>query len=251
MSRILEICCGDIGSVRAAVKAGADRVELCSALGVGGLTPSAGLIREAVGIKGNTKVHVLIRPREGDFLYSGQEVEIMINDIATARGLGADGVVIGALCSDGRIDTSVCRRLIEAAGELTVTFHRAFDVCRSPEQALEELIEMGCDILLTSGCAPSAMEGLEMIRKLKSQAAGRIHILAGSGVTPANAALILESAGVDQLHASARTTVGSAMTFRNPKVSMGAPGTDEYSRKVTDPETVGRIIDIMHEQTNQ
>lgn len=238
---ILEVCCGDLDSVLAAKAGGAQRIELCSALSEGGLTPSPGLTEAAVR-SGISAVNVLIRPRKGDFLYSEEEINMMINDIRHAVAAGADGVVIGALTPDGDIDIPACRRMVEAAGEASVTFHRAFDLCREPEKALADIIALGCDRILTSGLAPSAAEGLATLRRLNELAAGRIIILAGGGVNSDNAAAILSGAGLSEIHASAKKTVGSAMRFRRGDVSMGAPGQDEYSRQVTDPEEVARII---------
>lgn len=241
-SPLLEVCCGDIRSVYAAKAGGARRIELCTALSEGGVTPSAGLIREAVR-SGIQTVHVLIRPRGGDFLYNEEEIRVMETDIRNAVSAGVHGVVIGALTADGRIDTAACRRLIAAAGSgISVTFHRAFDLCHDPHEALEDIIRLGCDRVLTSGLAPSALEGAETLRQLNRQAAGRITILAGGGVTPANALEILSATGVTELHASAKTTVGSLMQFRRGSVSMGAADRDEYSRQETDTSVVSAII---------
>lgn len=238
---ILEVCCGDLQSVLAAKAGGAQRIELCSALSEGGLTPSLGLIEEVVA-SGIPAVHVLIRPRKGDFLYSEDEIRMMVSDIRHAVRAGADGVVIGALTPDGDIDADACRRMIEAAEGASVTFHRAFDLCRDPEKALEDIIALGCDRILTSGLAPAAPEGIATLRHLNSLAAGRIIILAGGGITSSNAAAVLTGAGLTEIHASAKKTVGSDMRFRRSDVSMGAPGADEYSRPVTDPAEVARII---------
>ncbi|MCM1349017.1 MAG: copper homeostasis protein CutC [Firmicutes bacterium] len=246
MRGLLEICCGDTDSVKAAVAGGSDRIELCSALEVGGLTPSAGLITMALNLAKDVKINVLIRPREGDFLYNEDEVEVMIHDIQTSRELGVNGVVIGALDSEGGIDTPTCQRLIDAAGNLSITFHRAFDMCKDPIKALDTLIEMGCDRVLTSGCAPSALQGVETLKTLQEMSAGRINILAGSGVNPTNATQILKQTGVHELHASARTTKTSTMKFRNDAVSMGSTDFDEYARKITDTEIVRQLSNIVH-----
>ncbi len=244
--RKLEICCGDIDSVAAAVAGGADRVELCSALAEGGVTPSEGLIGKALEMRGKAGVHVLIRPRGGDFLYDSQEADIMVRDVLTARRLGAQGIVIGALKTDGSIDTELCRRLISEAEDMSVTFHRAFDLCASPMESLEQIIGLGCDRILTSGLAPSAELGAEMLKRLNEKAAGRIIILAGGGVSPANAERILELSGVSELHASARSAIKSPMTYRNAGVAMGRPDSDEYSRLVTDKTIVRQLSDIIH-----
>lgn len=236
----VEVCCGDIDSVAAAVAAGAPRVELCSALSEGGLTPSVGLTEAAVA--SGVAVNVLIRPRGGDFLYSPAEIAVMERDVAAAVAAGAHGVVIGALLADGSIDLTSCRRLIKAAAGASVTFHRAFDVCADPMQALEEIIALGCDRILTSGQAPTALEGAPMLRRLNDAARGRIAIMAGSGVSANNAARIVSLSGVGEIHASARTPLDSGMTFRRSRVSMGAPRSDEYTRMVSDSRTIASII---------
>lgn len=242
---MLEICCGDIESVIAAAKGGADRVELCSALSEGGLTPSIGLIKAAVNIPG-IRVHVLIRPRNGDFLYNDTERDIMISDIEAARKAGAHGVVIGALTPDGDIDIDTCSSLINAADGMDVTFHRAFDVCRNPEEALETIIKLGCTRILTSGQMPSAIEGTAILRRLNELASGRIILLAGAGVSSGNAKDIIIQTGIRELHASARSTVSSAMRFRNSQVSMGNKDSDEYSRLITDADIVKQLSEIVH-----
>lgn len=246
MSRFtLEVCVADITSIQAAAAGGAARIELCSALGEGGVTPSRGLMREARKLFGG-KMHVLIRPRGGDFVYTPEEVRCMIDDIHCARECGADGVVVGALRHDGSIDMDTCRRLTDAAAGMSVTFHRAFDLCREPDHTLECVIALGCDRVLTSGQAPSAMEGAATIARLNRQAAGRIILLPGSGVTPENAAHIIADTGCAELHASARKAIPSAMTYRNPGVAMGAAGSDEYVRQVTSAQIVADIIEAMN-----
>ena len=199
----LEVCCADWESVLAAKAGGAQRIELCEALELDGLTPQSGLIEKAVA--SGIRVHVLIRPREGDFVYSKEERLLMEQQIASARRLGAQGVVWGALTAEGDIDMPLCRRLMEASQGLSVTFHRAFDVCRKPQQALEDIIRLGCHRLLTSGQAPSAFEGIPLLRRLVRQAAGRICIMPGAGVNADNAALILRQTGATELHGSFRT----------------------------------------------
>lgn len=242
MKKILEVCAGSIDSASAAAKGGAARIELCSGLAEGGITPSAGLIKAARAIEG-LKVNVLIREREGDFLYTPVEIEAMATDVDVCRSLRADGVVVGALTADGRVDIEACRTILASKGDMSVTFHRAFDLCRDPFEALDTLIELGIDRVLTSGLAGSAIEGAEMLRKLNDHAAGRIIILAGGGVNSGNVRKLIESTGVKEVHASARSSVASDMQFRRGGVSMGAPGADEYSRKVTDAAEVAAIVD--------
>ena len=198
----LEVCCSDIESVRAAIEGGAHRVELCQALSLDGLTPSAGMIQSAV--ETGIPVQVLIRPREGNFVYSKDEVLCMQRDIRQARRLGANGVVIGALMPDGSIDEEAVRRLIGEADGLSITFHRAFDVCAQPSDALERIIALGCHRMLTSGQAPSAIEGIPLLRELVEQAANRIIIMPGAGVNPQNALRILSETGASEIHGSLR-----------------------------------------------
>lgn len=200
--RKLEVCCGDLQSVRAAIEGGAHRVELCEALELDGLTPSEAMMESAIGM--GIPVQVLIRVREGDFVYSKDEICKMQNDIRLARKLGAAGVVIGALMPDGSIDEEAIRCLMDEAEGLSVTFHRAFDVCREPEEALEKIISLGCHRLLTSGQAPTAELGIPMLKKLIEQADGRIIIMPGAGVNPQNASRILEETGAIEIHGSLR-----------------------------------------------
>lgn len=238
---LLEICAGSVESAIAARDGGAQRIELCAALEIGGITPSAGLIAEARKVEG-IGMNVIIRPRGGDFLYNENEIACMIRDIKLCSALGADGIVIGALTADGDIDFITCKRLITAAQGMSVTFHRAFDMCRDPREALEELIELGCDRVLTSGQAATAQAGIPLLKELVEQADGRIIIMPGCGVNSGNAGAILQATGANEIHASARKSVGSGMKFRHSGVSMGNPGSDEYARKETDVNEVKAII---------
>lgn len=208
--RILEVCCGDLESAQAAARGGAQRVELCSALSADGLTPSLGLI-EAVRQLPDLRLHVLIRPREGDFVYTDAEFEIMRDDILMAKQLGADGVVIGALTAEGDIDVERCKKLVEAAEGMQVTFHRAFDQCRHPQEALEQIIAMGCTRLLTSGQASSAQAGIPLLKQLVEQAGSRLILLPGAGVNQHNASTILDSTGAQEIHGSLRSMQGNRL----------------------------------------
>lgn len=237
----LEICTGSYNSVLAALQGGAHRVELCSGLQEGGLTPSAGLIRAVCSLPHMTK-HVLIRPRGGDFLYNTDEKRIMLDDIRTAQRLGADGVVVGALTADGHIDLDFLKECVNTAQGLQVTFHRAFDLCASPLQALEQIIAAGCSHLLTSGQAATAEEGIPLLRTLVSKAGKDLIIMPGCGVSPQNAARIVRETGATEIHASARSAVNSAMTFRLQGVEMGKGSADEYTTWETDSLKVKEII---------
>lgn len=243
---VLEICTGTLAGVHAAREGGADRVELCSGLSEGGLTPSLGLLRAAIRVEGIRK-HVLIRPRGGDFLYTENDLQLMKEDILIAKEVGADGVVTGALTEEGEVDIMAMERLMQAADGLSVTFHRAFDMCRHATKALEEIISLGCHRILTSGQAASAETGIPLLQRLVEQAAGRIGIMPGCGVSPMNAADILRQTGARELHASARELYRSRMRFRQGHVSMGGDGSDEYAWWETSVDTVRAIRQAMEE----
>lgn len=238
-----EVCANSVESCIAAQAGGANRVELCAGIPEGGTTPSYGDIIIAREVLSATKLHVIIRPRGGDFLYSPVEQRIMLKDIDNARQLDADGVVFGCLTAEGDIDVTLMGQLMEAAGDMSVTFHRAFDVCRNPQKALEEIIGLGCNRILTSGQQPTAEQGIPLLKELEQQAAGRITLLAGCGVNETNIARIAKETGIHEFHFSARETLRSRMIYHNEAVSMG--GTihiDEYERNVTTIERVKRTI---------
>ena len=230
---ILEVCCGNLESADAAVRGGAQRIELCSRLEVDGLTPSWEDLRTVRARYPGLCIHVLIRPRPGDFCYSGAEIEQMEADIETALDLGADGVVVGALTPRGDVDTGAMleltctvsnwavARMLEGdlchasndshffrplQADPSITFHRAFDVCRKPFDALEDIIRLGCDRILTSGQSPRAVEGTDLLRELRLRARGEVIILPGGGVTPGNIRRIVEATGCIEIHASASVT---------------------------------------------
>ena len=236
-----ELCAYSVEACRIASTLGVNRVELCASPAEGGVTPSVATIERVAEIKG-LDLSVMIRPRGGDFLYDEYETACMEEDIRTCKRLGVDGVVIGALTAEGDIDTVTCKRLINAADGMSVTFHRAFDMCRNPQKALEELIALGCHRVLTSGQAPTAETGIELLSQLVEQADGRIIIMPGCGVNSNNAAKILQATGANEIHASARKSVGSGMIYRNSSVSMGNSDSDEYARKETDVNEVRAII---------
>ena len=239
-----EICANSVESCVEAQRGGADRVELCAGIPEGGTTPSYGDVVVARRVLTTTKLHVIIRPRGGDFLYSDLEKEIMLEDVRMARRLGVDGVVFGALTAEGDVDMEFMRQLMEEAEGMSVTFHRAFDVCRDPRVALEQIIELGCDRILTSGQMPKAEEGVELLRELVERAGERIIIMPGCGVNASNIAHIAEATGASEFHFSARSKRESDMIFRRSRVSMGgAVVIDEYSRDVTDVEIVRETID--------
>ncbi len=220
-SLVLEIAANSLASALAAQEGGADRIELCAALELGGLTPSyaqIALTRERVRIP----IYVLIRPRTGDFVYSDGEHETMLRDIETCASLGCEGVVIGALDGDGSVDTNRCRTMIAAAGRLGVTFHRAFDMSRDPETALEAIIALGCERVLTSGAQADAPSGAALIAKLVVQAAGRISVMPGAGVNAQNIGALRALTGAREFHASAKRELPSGMLGSNTLPGMTA-----------------------------
>lgn len=182
-------------------------MELCANIPEGGTTPSYGEIKQARRLMTKTKLHVIIRPRGGDFMYSELEAERMMEDIQMCQLLCVDGVAFGCLTKDGDIDIALCQRLMEASQGMSVTFHRAFDCTRNPQQALEDIISLGCDRILTSGQQPKAEDGIVLLRKLNDQAAGRITLMAGSGVNETNIALIQQQTGICEFHFSAREPI--------------------------------------------
>lgn len=219
--RTIEVCCSSLDEAREAEAGGARRIELCAAIACGGVTPSLGTIRTVVEAGLNIDINVLIRPREGGFCYSEAEVEAMCRDIDTCRRMGLHGVVIGALTTEGDIDVAACRQMMDAAGDMSVTFHRAFDVCRRPMEALEQIIALGCDRLLTSGQKPTAAEGTELIARLVGQAAGRIIIMPGAGINPSNIALIEQKTAATEFHSTAAVNLID-YAFRGAEVSFAA-----------------------------
>lgn len=238
-----EVCANSVESCIAAQAGGANRVELCAGIPEGGTTPSYGDIIIARESLKQTKLHVIIRPRGGDFLYSPIEQRIMLKDIDNARQLEADGVVFGCLTAEGDVDIPLMKQLIEAAQDMSVTFHRAFDVCRNPQEAIEEIIGLGCHRILTSGQRITAEQGIPLLKELQEQAAGRITLLAGCGVNERNIARIARETGIQEFHFSARERLRSGMNYQNESVSMG--GTvhiDEYERDVTSVRKVQETI---------
>ncbi len=218
---MLEICIDGVASACAAAEGGADRVELCANLPEGGTTPSAGMIRSVRRVFSG-RLMVIIRPRGYDFLFSEGEHAAMLHDIETARALGVDGVVIGCLTADGRVDRDRVSQLIDAAGELELTFHRAFDMTRDLDEALEDISALGIRRVLTSGGQADVPSGQTRIAELVRSSAGRISIMPGGGVTELNLAEIVAATGVREIHLSARDAVCSGMRHRNEGCAMGA-----------------------------
>lgn len=241
--RIIEICANSAMSCLEAEKGGAARVELCAGIPEGGTTPSYGEIRAAIDITESIDINIIIRPRGGDFLYTEDEVRSMLYDIEMAKELGVHGVVFGCLTADGEIDMVLLKKLMKAAVPLSVTFHRAFDVCRDPYKALEQLIEVGCHRILTSGQQENAVQGIPLIAELVKQAAGRIIIMPGSGVREHNIEQIEKETGAIEFHSSARSVIESGMTFRLTRVPMGSVAvTSEFETTQTDAAKVAALV---------
>jgi len=239
---IYEICIDSVAGARAASEAGADRVELCAALMEGGITPSRGLMRTARAIP-KIKMQVMIRPRGGDFLFNDDEFTEMEFDIDTAKSEGADGVVIGLLTPDGRIDVERSHALIERAKPLSVTFHRAFDMTSDPFEALETLISLGVDRVLTSGQEPSVLEGLPLITELVKRAGSKIIVMPGGGITARNIERIIAAARPRELHFAALQLAPGGMQFRREHVFMGGElRPPEYDRLVTTTASVQAVL---------
>jgi copper homeostasis protein len=239
---IYEICVDSVEGVRAAKASGANRVELCADLLEGGITPSRGMIRQARKIEG-IKLHVIIRPRGGDFLFDDNELSVMQADIETAKDEGADGVVIGILMADGVVDALRTQQLIARARPLSVTFHRAFDMTKNPFEALETLIDLGVDRILTSGQEATVLEGLPLIADLIQRAKDRIIIMPGGGITARNIERIVAAAKPKEIHFAALEPTTSGMQQRREHVFMGGElRPPEYDRPVTSGAIIRSVI---------
>ncbi len=245
MDFTLEICTDNDESAVVAMNAGAHRIELCDNLTEGGTTPSFGMVtsaRENLGIK----LHVMIRPRGGDFLYSDTEFDIMRRDIDIFGEAGVDGIVTGILKADGTIDTERTQKLAEMAKPMTLTFHRAFDLCADPVRGLEDIISAGATRLLTSGHKNTAWEGRELIRKLIKVAGQRIIIIPGAGINESNIRELAAVTGAEEFHLTARSSFASLMSFRREEVRMGgSPELSEYLRKSADHQKIAKIISLL------
>lgn len=240
----LEVCADSVESVLAAESGGATRIELCRNLVIGGTTPDSGLVKE-IRKHSDIRIHILMRPRYGDFLYSDYEFEIMKDEIAMFRELGVQGVVIGMLRPDGHLDIERMRKLKEAAGDMSVTLHRAFDLCADPIEAMEQAIEMGIDTILTSGQKESCVEGAELLAKLHERSAGRIVIQAGAGVDKKAVEYLYQKTGLHAYHMSGKKILNSAMKYRRMGVCMGLPSISEYELMSTDEDKVREVKELL------
>jgi copper homeostasis protein len=239
---VLEVCIDSVEAAIAAQEGGADRVELCANLLEGGTTPSAGAIQLARA-RVEIGLNVMIRPRGGDFCYSDVEFEVMKLDVELAKELGADGVVFGVLNQDGSVDVERTGALVELARPMSVTFHRAFDMTRDPHEAMDALIELGIDRVLTSGQESSVLEGLDLITDLVRKAGDRIIVMPGAGITERNAKTIVERSGAKEVHVAAPMSVESRMRYRNVRCFMGGElRPPEFTLTTTDPNRIQAFV---------
>ena len=243
MNYILEVCVDSVESAINAELGGADRLELCGDLIVGGVTPSLALF-ERVRKKVNIPIHVLLRPRFGDFLYSDEELEILVRQAKLFHDAGADALVIGCLTKEGRLDMNANSHIIEAGKSTPVNLHRAFDMCRDMDEALEDAKKLGIVSILTSGGCSSALEGLDTLKHLK-QNSGKIDIMAGAGVNPESLRYMKENSCLTAFHMSGKKVLKSQMEYRNPRVSMGLPSLSEYEIWQTDEATIRQAKSIL------
>jgi len=242
----LEICVDSVESALIAQSAGADRVELCDNLIEGGTTPGYGSISSA---RRNLDIdlHVLIRPRGGDFIYSDLELDIMRRDIDICGELGVNGIVAGILRAEGTVDIDRTSRLIELAYPMTVTFHRAFDMCADPLQSLEDVISTGAKRLLTSGQSKRAKDGIKLIRQLVAEAGDRIIVMPGGGIDDTNILSIISETSAKEVHMTGRKSINSEMKFRRDGIRMGnSPELTEFTRKIADYEKIRGILNILN-----
>ncbi len=240
----MEVCVDSVQSAQNAEVGGASRVELCANLVEGGTTPTVGMLR-VVKEQVRIPVFVMVRPRGGDFVYSDDELKIMKEDVRELKASHADGFVFGILTPDGEVDKERCKEIADLCRPLPITFHRAFDMVRDPYSSLSVLISLGFNRVLTSGQDSSALEGLPLIRKLIEQAQGRVTVVPGGGITVRNLERILRGSGAEEFHCSARSSLESTVSHRNPNVSMGTSfGPPEFSIKVADSDKVKSLVAI-------
>ncbi len=241
---ILEVCVDSLESALAAETGGANRLELCSGLVIGGLTPSPSLF---LAIKNHCKIkiHVLIRPRFGDFCYSDGEFANILEDVKLFQRLGADGVVIGCLLPDGELDVKRLQILKEASGSMSVTLHRAFDMCKNPIKAINQCKEIGINTILTSGQRENCLEGAKNLSLYVKEAASQVDILAGGGISASVIQKIQPITGLTSFHMSGKITEESKMIYKNPSVFMGLPGISEYEIWKTDSTKIAAAKEVL------
>ncbi|MBM6854192.1 copper homeostasis protein CutC [Mediterraneibacter glycyrrhizinilyticus] len=241
---ILEACVDSVRSAIEAEKGGASRVELCSDLVIGGVSPSIPLFRQ-IRKYTDLRIRVLLRPRYGDYCYDSYEFEELKEEVSLFREEGADGVVVGILNPDGTLNTEQLSELKQEAGSMEITLHRAFDVCADPFQALEQAVEMGFDTILTSGQAPTAWEGRDLLRELQKKSRGRIEILAASGIGPEPIRNLIPFTGISSYHMSGKAELESAMTFRKKGIGLGLSESSDYKILRTDSHEIRTSVALL------
>lgn len=237
----IEVCIDNIESLHYAQQGGATRIELCSSLALGGLTPSMGFMRQAARLS-TVPVYAMIRPRQGDFLFSDDEVEIMLADIHTAKQADLQGVVVGVLSAQGQVDSDVLRSVMKEAQGLGVTFHRAIDQCVDPMAALDCIMSAGCERVLTSGMQANALAGAGMLAKMVNYCGDNLSIMAGAGVTAENVADIIQKSKVKEVHLSGKSTRPSQMVQYANQAHMGDADIDDFSIPITSAEKISAVI---------
>lgn len=242
MTYQIEVCIDNLESLHQAIAGGADRIELCSSLALGGLTPSFGFMQRAAALS-TIPVYAMIRPRQGDFIYDQDDIDAMLLDIKAAAQAGLQGVVFGVLTAQGHINMPQAERLMATATEhdLGVTFHRAIDQCSNIEQALEQIAQLGCERILTSGLAPNVEQGVSVLKQMVAQADGRFAIMAGAGLTADNVVAITAQTGVTQVHLSGKSTRPSLMEIVSDEVKMGNNAIDDFIIPVTDGNKIAAV----------
>ncbi|WP_087025237.1 copper homeostasis protein CutC [Thaumasiovibrio subtropicus] len=238
MTMEIEVCIDNIESLHTAQKAGATRIELCSSLAVGGLTPSIGLMRQAA-LHAHVPVYAMIRPRQGDFLFNDGDLAVMLDDIRAVKESGLHGIVIGCLTPNGEVDMPMCQQLVDAANGLGITFHRAIDQCVDYHAALDNIIALGCERVLTSGLEASAHQGINTLKEMVNYCGDRLSIMAGAGVSAQNVSSIIRNSGVQEIHLSGKTTRPSYMTNFSSAASMGS--VDDFAIPVTDYDKIAAV----------
>lgn len=242
----IEVCIDNLESLHNAISGGATRIELCSSLALGGLTPSFGFMKKAAQIS-SIPVYAMIRPRQGDFLYDLDDIDAMLLDIEAAAEAGLQGVVFGALTANGDVDLPFTTQLAERAKlyGLGFTFHRAIDQCSNWQQSLEEVISLGAERILTSGLAANVIDGKEVLSQMVEQANGRISIMAGAGLTADNVSTIINHTGVREVHLSGKTTRASGMNTISDKAKMGNQNIDDFIVPITDTAAIEKVVTVL------
>ncbi|KOO14235.1 copper homeostasis protein CutC [Vibrio xuii] len=242
----VEVCIDNLESLHNAIDGGATRIELCSSLALGGLTPSFGFMKKAAQIS-TIPVYAMIRPRQGDFLYDQDDVDAMLLDIESAAEAGLQGVVLGALTADGDVDMPLAQQLTDKAKlyNLGITFHRAIDQSGHWQQALEKVIELGCERILTSGLASNVEQGIEVLKEMVALADGRVSIMAGAGLTADNVQEIVNKTGVREVHLSGKTTRASYMNTASDAAKMGNQEVDDFIIPITNSNAIEKVVNAL------